>query len=65
LVLFATGILVGSQVFDHLKDSVGSHSLESVHGFDLVDAASTHGGSMVAVVAGANVDDATCGGPSR
>ena len=51
------GILIGSRVFDLLTDSSGSSSLESVHGFDLVSAVSTHGGSMVAVIDGAKVGD--------
>jgi RND superfamily putative drug exporter len=55
--LFAVGIVVGGQVFVHLEESNGSSSSESVQGFDLLDAVSTHGSSMVAVIDGADVDD--------
>ena len=61
LGLFVVGIVVGGQVFMHLKDSNGSSSTESVHGFTLVDNASTQGGSMVAVVDGARVGDPAVG----
>jgi putative drug exporter of the RND superfamily len=57
LGLFVVGMVVGSQVFVHLKDSNGSNSTESVRGFNVVDRVSTQGGSMVAVVDGSRVDD--------
>jgi RND superfamily putative drug exporter len=57
LFLFTVGIVVGSQVFMHLKESPGSDALESVRGMDLVTAVSTRGGSMVAVVDGVEVGD--------
>jgi RND superfamily putative drug exporter len=56
-VLLVVGIVVGGQVFAHLKDGHGSNSVESVHGFNLLDAASTDGGSLVAVVDGVSTDD--------
>jgi RND superfamily putative drug exporter len=59
LGLFVVGMLIGGQVFTHLKDGKGSSSTESVHGFNLLDDASTQGGSMVAIVDGAVVDDPT------
>jgi putative drug exporter of the RND superfamily len=57
IVLFVIGMVVGSQVFVHLKDSNGSSTAESVQGFDIADKVSTHGGSMVAVIDGPAVDD--------
>ena len=46
LVLFAVGIVVGSGVFNNLKDSNGAGSSESVQGFKILDQASgTAGGS--------------------
>ncbi|MDT4945934.1 MAG: putative drug exporter of the superfamily [Pseudonocardiales bacterium] len=57
LVFFVVGIVVGGQVFGHLKDSNGSSSSESVRGFNLVDDAVNHGADMVAVIDGAPVDD--------
>src|SRR3954469_17632042 len=57
LLFFVVGIVVGGQVFGHLKDSNGSSSSESVRGFNLVDDAVNHGADMVAVIDGAPVDD--------
>jgi RND superfamily putative drug exporter len=57
LLFFVVGIVVGGQVFGHLKDSNGSNSSESVRGFNLVDDAVNHGADMVAVIDGAPVDD--------
>jgi RND superfamily putative drug exporter len=57
LGLFVVGMVVGSQVFVHLKDSNGSNSTESVRGFNVVDKVSTQGGSMVAVIDGPRVED--------
>lgn len=59
LLLFVAGIVVGSGVFMHLKESNGSGATESVQGASLLDAASSHGPGMVAVVDGPRV-----GGPS-
>ena len=56
-VLFVFGMVVGSQVFVHLKDSNGASTAESVQGFEIADKVSTHGGSMVAVIDGPAVDD--------
>jgi len=61
LGLFVTGILIGGQVFTHLKESNGSSSTESVHGFNLIAKVSTHGGSLVAVIDGARVSDPVVG----
>jgi RND superfamily putative drug exporter len=61
LGLFVTGILIGGEVFTHLKESNGSSSAESVHGFNLVAKVSTRGGSMVAVIDGARVSDPAVG----
>jgi RND superfamily putative drug exporter len=55
--LFVIGMVVGSQVFVHLKDSNGSSAAESVNGFDIVDKVSTRGGSMAAVIDGGAVND--------
>src|SRR3954454_15553101 len=55
LLFFVVGIVVGGQVFGHLKDSNGSSSSESVRGFNLVDDAVNHGAGMVAVIDGARV----------
>src|SRR3954468_5181679 len=57
VLFFVVGIVVGGQVFGHLKDSNGSDSSESVRGFNLVDDAVNHGQDMVAVIDGASVDD--------
>src|SRR3954454_17180749 len=57
LLLFVVGIVVGGQVFGHLKDSNGSSSAESVRGFNLLDDAVNHGADMVAVIDGVTVDD--------
>src|SRR3954470_23956295 len=57
VLFFAVGIVVGGQVFGHLKDSNGSSTSESVRGFNLVDDAVNHGADMVAVIDGAPVDD--------
>ena len=57
LVLFVIGIVVGSAVFNNLKDSNGSNSSESVQGFNILDKASGMGPSVVAVVSGRPVDD--------
>src|SRR3954454_5344148 len=57
LLLFVVGIVVGGQVFGHLKDSNGSSSAESVRGFNLLDDAVNHGADMVAVIDGVPVDD--------
>jgi putative drug exporter of the RND superfamily len=56
-VLFAVGIVVGSRVFSHLKDSNGGSSSSSVQGATILDKASGAGPSMVAVVSGQPVDD--------
>src|SRR3954451_1976427 len=56
LLLFVVGIVVGGQVFGHLKDSNGSSSAESVRGFNLLDDAVNHGADMVAVIARAPVE---------
>jgi RND superfamily putative drug exporter len=57
LVLFALGIVVGSAVFNNLKDSNGSNSSQSVQGFKILDKASGMGPSVVAVVSGRPIDD--------
>ena len=57
LVLFVVGIVVGSGVFNNLKDSNGAGSSESVQGFKILDKASGTGPSIVAVVSGRPVDD--------
>ena len=61
LGLFVTGILIGGQVFTHLKESNGNSSAESVHGSELLAKVSTRGGSMVAVIDGARVSDPAVG----
>ena len=57
LVLFVVGIVVGSGVFNKLKDSNGAGSSESVQGAQLLDDASTTSVSLIAVVDGQPVDD--------
>jgi putative drug exporter of the RND superfamily len=57
LLFFVAGIIVGSGVFMHLKESDGSSGTESVQGSDLIDRASGHGPEMVAVVDGPRVGD--------
>ena len=57
LLFFVAGIIVGSGVFMHLKESHGSSGTESVQGSDLIDRASGHGPEMVAVVDGPRVGD--------
>jgi putative drug exporter of the RND superfamily len=58
LLLFVAGIVVGSGVFMHLKESNGSSASESVQGASLLDDASGHGPGMVAVVDGPRVGNA-------
>jgi RND superfamily putative drug exporter len=57
LVLFVVGIAVGGGVFMKLKTPNGSSTAESVRGAALLDAASTHGMPVVAVVDGPAIDD--------
>ena len=59
LVLFVVGIVVGSGVFSHLKDSNGAGSSRVVQGFNILDNASGTGPSAVAVVTGTRDDPAT------
>ena len=40
-ILFVVGIVVGGTVFDHLKDSNGAGSSESVQGAQILDDASS------------------------
>src|SRR6478752_5785413 len=56
LVVFLTGITVGSGVFHHLKDAKGDSSAESVQGLRILDAATKHGPRAVAVIDGAPAD---------
>jgi RND superfamily putative drug exporter len=52
VLLFVTGIAIGSQVFSHLKDSNGSSGAESVQGFNILSKASSMGPSAVVLVKG-------------
>ncbi|HET6818316.1 MAG TPA: MMPL family transporter [Mycobacteriales bacterium] len=56
-VLFVVGIALGSQVFGQLKDSVGAPGNEAIKGLNLMNDASTHGPSVIALVDGHAVDD--------
>jgi RND superfamily putative drug exporter len=56
-ILFAVGIVVGGTVFDHLKDSNGAGSSESVQGAQILDDASSTSATVVAVVNGRAVSD--------
>jgi RND superfamily putative drug exporter len=56
-VLFVVGIAVGGGVFNHLKDSNGAGSSESVQGAQLLEDASNSSATLVAVVNGQPVDD--------
>src|SRR3954449_2131336 len=57
VLFFVVGIVVGGQVFGHLKESNGSSSSESVRGFNPVDDAVNHGADLVAVIDGAPAND--------
>jgi RND superfamily putative drug exporter len=57
LGLFVVGIVIGGQVFSQLKNTNGGKDVESMQGFTLVDDSSDVGGSMVAVIDGARIDD--------
>ena len=64
--LFVVGMTVGSTVFGHLKDGNGGSSAESVVGFQKIDAAGSHGLSMLVLVDDDRVDDpATVAGIAR
>jgi RND superfamily putative drug exporter len=56
-ILFVVGIAVGGGVFNHLKDSNGSGSSESVRGAQLLEDANSTSVNLVAVVDGKPVDD--------
>jgi RND superfamily putative drug exporter len=56
-ILFVVGIAVGGGVFNHLKDSNGAGSSESVQGAQLLEDANSTSASLVAVVNGKPVDD--------
>ena len=57
LIFFVVGIVVGAGVFGKLKDTGGNSDADSVQGQQLLDAASTHGVPLVAVVDGPAVND--------
>src|SRR6476620_9545760 len=57
LVLLVAGIVIGAGVFDKLKESNGNSDAESVQGQALLDAASSEGMPLIAVVDGVPVDD--------
>ena len=52
VLLFVVGIVVGSQVFNRLKDSNGSSSTESVQGYNILNKAASMGPSAVVLVKG-------------
>jgi RND superfamily putative drug exporter len=52
VLLFAVGIVVGSQVFNQLKDTNGASGAESVQGSSILDKASSAGPSAVVLVRG-------------
>jgi RND superfamily putative drug exporter len=52
LLLFVVGIVVGSQVFNRLKDTNGGSGAESVQGSNILDKASSMGPSAVVLVKG-------------
>ena len=52
VLLFAVGIVVGSQVFNRLKDTNGASGAESVQGSSILDKASSAGPSAVVLVKG-------------
>src|SRR3954467_13199129 len=56
-VIFVVGIGVGGQVFGQLKDASGGSGSESVKGFNLMDAASPNGPSVIALIDGRRVAD--------
>jgi RND superfamily putative drug exporter len=55
-VLFVIGIVVGGQVFNHLKDSNGGSGTESIKGFNLLDRGNPNGDSVIALIDGRRVD---------
>jgi RND superfamily putative drug exporter len=57
LALLVAGIVIGAGVFDKLKESNGNSNAESFQGQTLLDAASTEGMPLIAVVDGAPVED--------
>jgi len=56
-LLFVVGLVAGSQVFSHLKDSNGGSSTESIKGFNLMDKADPHGPSVIVLINGRPVTD--------
>jgi len=52
VLLFVVGIVVGSQVFNRLKDTNGASGAESVQGSNILDTASSTGPSAVVLVKG-------------
>jgi len=52
VLLFVVGIVVGSQVFNRLKDTNGGSGAESVQGSSILDKASSMGPSAVVLVKG-------------
>lgn len=56
-LLFVVGIALGSQVFGHLKDSIGSSRNESIKGLNLMNDATSHGPSVMALIDGRPVTD--------
>src|SRR6478735_6717274 len=57
LALLVAGIVIGAGVFDKLKESNGNSNAESVQGQTLLDAATTQGMPLVAVIDGPPVDN--------
>ena len=56
MLLFAAGVVFGSQVFHHLKDSNAGSGSESARGAAILDRAATMGPGVVVLVQGPPVD---------
>jgi putative drug exporter of the RND superfamily len=56
VLLFVAGIVIGSQVFSHLKDSNGSGGSESVQGYNIMTNAGNMGPSALVLVQGPPVN---------
>src|SRR3954453_11416910 len=55
-LVFIAGIGIGSGVFNHLKNTNGASSAESVKGFNILDDATTNGPGVIVVVSGVDLN---------
>ncbi len=58
-LLFAVGIVIGSQVLNQLKDSAGGDGSEALKGYQLLKDATPHGPGAIALISGPALTDPT------